>query len=232
MPWIIGGAMLVGGYMSSRSSARSQRDANAANIAQSNNAIAWEDYWRRTEVQTRMADLKAAGLNPLLAATQGQGASVPNAAQANIQPVEGVGEGLGKSMTSAVSTAMAMKSMQADTALKNAAARKTDAEASVVEATVPYSATNAKFQSESIRESFDKLAHEVHNLELEEKKRNFDLSEYQPLVAEYQKLLNQAERLGLSEKAATSKFYETVPEGKWAQIIKQLLIGSGSVFKR
>jgi len=56
-----------------------------------------------------------------------------------------------------------------------------------------------------------------------------DIDELKPLVIEYQKLVNQAERLGLSEKAATAAFFEKVPEAKWMKFIREVLMGVHAV---
>lgn len=72
---ITGGASLLGGYLANRSSAQSTRDQMDFQAEQSS-----------TSYQRAMADMRAAGLNPMLAYSQG-GASTPNGASYDAQNI-------------------------------------------------------------------------------------------------------------------------------------------------
>ena len=59
----------------------------------------WQEEMSNTSIQRRMADLKAAGLNPLLAVeSAGSGATTPSGAQANIEKID-FGQALNAYMT-------------------------------------------------------------------------------------------------------------------------------------
>lgn len=59
----------------------------------------WQEEMSNTSIQRRMADLKAAGLNPLLAVeSAGSGASTPSGSQANVEKVD-IGQVLNAYMT-------------------------------------------------------------------------------------------------------------------------------------
>lgn len=90
MAWIgaaiAGAAGLVGGVMK-----------NQGSVAQSDRQRTWESEMRDTQYQTAVRDMKAAGLNPMLAYSQG-GAGTPASGMAQIEDV------VSPAVNSAVST--------------------------------------------------------------------------------------------------------------------------------
>ena len=78
---ITGGASLLG----SRSSASGQSDANVTNISEAQRNRDFQERMSSTAHQREVKDLKAAGLNPVLSAIKGGGASTPSGSTARVE---------------------------------------------------------------------------------------------------------------------------------------------------
>lgn len=109
---VLGGANLLGSIFTN--------EANK-DIAESNNAWSADQYAKRYQMQ--VADMKAAGLNPMLSYNASPGAS-PTAQQVTFQnPLSSATEGFSKGMESAAKEAQ-VSNILADTAVKQETAKQ------------------------------------------------------------------------------------------------------------
>lgn len=78
---------IVGSVASGLISGIGAKQRNDAQIASAREQMAFQERMSSTAHQREVADLRAAGLNPILSATGGAGASTPSGAQASIEDV-------------------------------------------------------------------------------------------------------------------------------------------------
>ncbi|WNK13789.1 MAG: DNA pilot protein [Microvirus sp.] len=209
----------IGGAIDARNAQKSTNDFNSAQ------ALAQQDFQERmssTSWQRGVKDMEAAGLNPMLAYSQG-GASSPGGAMAtmqNMHPAE-------------VASAAADKQANSAVALQKAQIDKTHAETDnvradtlVKETQVPLnqqytatSAADASLKGEQIRvarATVDKVAEEIRNIYQDTflKTRQGDLVEAQTQVARHtvDRILAETKNLGLTSAQITALTMKTLSE--------------------
>jgi len=112
----IGGDMLTGGAVSNMEATQA---TNATNMEMAQKQMDFQERMSDTAYQRQMADMRAAGLNPILAANAG-GASTPSGAMATAQaPTKSIGAGLASSAKDFAQTALGLKQTESQTNLNN-----------------------------------------------------------------------------------------------------------------
>ena len=115
--------------------------ANEANIASAREQMAFQREMSNTGYQRATADMKKAGLNPMLAYTQGP-ASTPSGAMASIEPASKTG--LAKAVMEAYGLNTQAKTAKAQIALNEATAGTQVKQADLVEANTEVARNEAK----------------------------------------------------------------------------------------
>lgn len=128
---VLGGVGLFGDIMSSQG----QKSANATNIALQKESEGWQEKMSDTAVQRRAADMKAAGINPLMAA--GNPASTPTLGPATVGNAGAAYGQLGQQVSSAIATDQQVKQTASTIALQTAQANSAQASADLTRSHIP-----------------------------------------------------------------------------------------------
>jgi hypothetical protein len=171
---LIGGALgFIGQQQTNQKNWDIANAANAASAEQAANQMAFQERMRDTQYQTAVKDMKSAGLNPMLAYTQG-GAGTPTGAMGSVSTAT-----MKNALGAGVTGYQQMSMNEADIDLKKAttvgttaSTLKTEADTIKTAADIGYILENTKLNQQTQRnleEQLKKLQQEILNLRATEK---------------------------------------------------------------
>jgi len=195
---------LLGGLFGS--SAQSQ--ANKTNIMLQREQRDWQERMANTEWQRGVQDMKAAGMNPMLAFSQG-GASTPNVSAATVIPEDAMARGV----SSAGAAALTYGQQLANIDLTKANAEKARAEAITAAASAKYADQMGHYGLVDLQK------------QIEERIQRFNLTHQQRIQIHTMLpwLVKQAEQdVGLTSANRQFRFYELPSQKAEAAVWEQL----------
>lgn len=223
MPW----GPIVAAGIGAAADILGQSSANAANLRIAKMQMDFQERMSSSAYQRAVKDLRLAGLNPMLAYSQG-GASSPAGAGARMESV--TGGRMSERIASAVMLREQVNNIRSQSGLNfaleaeaDARKRKADAEAVILENS-PLSAGSAAAQKERWDLEVEKLRQDAKAAGLTAESKEWEVRQNQPLLKKAQELYNRARELELEEKKADAKFYESFSDmPQIARILIQLI---------
>jgi hypothetical protein len=166
---LLGGALgFIGQQQTNQKNWDIANAANAASAEQASKQMDFQERMRETQYQTAVDDMKKAGLNPMLAYTQG-GAGTPTGAMGQVSTAK-VGNSIGSALAGAQSLSMNqadLKLKDATTTATGASTLKTEADTIKTAADIGYILENTKTNAQqraNLEIALNKLNQEIINL--------------------------------------------------------------------
>lgn len=176
--------------------------ANRTNIMLARENRDWMEMMSNTAMQRHVADLKAAGVNPMYGLGTGAGASTPVGTPARVDPT--YRSGSPARISDSILTIATAKQLEAQ-------ARDTNASAALKESQIPWSGAAAQGGVEKLQAEIREIGTRIEKMVTETDSMKLSMEQFKvmaPLLRDAQELQNQAMRLGMPVKELYAKIAE------------------------